>query len=471
MKRITALLIITLTLVPALAALDLSVQDAVDLAVKNNLQLVSAQLDVETAKRQADNSWNSLFPTVNGNAGFMRQNENTSGAMSSMVSGVLNTLGEAATNPLVTTPGSDLYKYGMALKGAAANYPKPADPEFMYSTGISIQEAFNPAMITNIKIAKEKYNNGLLTWQQTRDSIAVNIKKLYYAIVLQEQALEIRKATSDAQYERYIQAKTDYENGYVPELYVLQAQVTYNNSLPQINSARAGVESSKRQLAMLLNLPIDTALVLTDRIDTAYVEVDEQELLALAGGRYDVMALEGQLRLLNLQEKALKQSLFIPNLALSYSVQLTLSDLDNDFWTRDNWTDSGSFSATVAWNLSNLLPWSSSMQSLKDLQDGKKKLELSKTLLTENARIEIMGLVDKLEQSRDELENTQGTIELARKSFDMTQKAFENGSTGALELRDAENQLNQAMLAELSSRYNYLSALIDLEYAVNREIR
>lgn len=450
MKKITALLIFTLMFVPALAALDLSVQDAVDLAVKNNLQLVSAQLDVETAKRQADNSWNSLFPTVNGNAGFMRQNENTSAKSMEAMTGMLKPLFD--------------FLHIMPDTGSS-------DPEFMYSTGISIQEAFNPAMITNIKIAKEKYNNGLLTWQQTRDSIAVNIKKLYYAIVLQEQALEIRKATSDAQYERYIQAKTDYENGYVPELYVLQAQVSYNNSLPQINSARAGVESSKRQLAMLLNLPIDTALVLTDRIDTAYVEVDEQELLALAGGRYDVMALEGQLRLLNLQEKALKQSLFIPNLALSYSVQLTLSDLDNDFWTRDNWTDSGSFSATVAWNLSNLLPWSSSMQSLKDLQDGKKKLELSKTLLTENARIEIMGLVDKLEQSRDELENTQGTIELARKSFDMTQKAFDNGSTGALELRDAENQLNQALLAELSSRYNYLSALIDLEYAVNREIR
>lgn len=111
------------------------------------------------------------------------------------------------------------------------------------------------------------------------------------------------------------------------------------------------------------------------------------------------------------------------------------------------------------------------MQNLKDIQDAKKKLELSRTLLTENAGIEILGLADKLEQSRNELENTKGTIELASKSFDMTQKAFENGSTGALELRDAENQLNQARLAELSSRYNYLTALIDLEYAVNREIR
>ena len=451
MKKITALLIITLALVPALFAMNLSVQDAVDLAVKGNLQLVSAQLDVQTAGRQADNSWNALFPSVSGNAGFMRQNENT-GAKSM----------EAMTSML--KPVFDYLHIPMPATGSS-------DPEFMYSTGISIQEAFNPAMITNIRIAREKYNNGLLTYEQTRDSIAVNIKKLYYAIVLQEQALEIQKATSGAQYDRYIQAKTDFENGYVPELYVLQAQVTYSNSIPQINSAQSSIDASKRQLAMLLNLPIDTELVLTDRIDTAFVDIDEQELLALAGGRYDIMALEGQLRLLNLQEKALKQSIFIPNLAVSYSVQLTLSDLDNDFWTRDNWTDSGSFSATVAWNLSNMLPWSSSMQSLKDIQDGKKKLELSKTLLAENARIEIMGLVDKLEQSRGELENTRGTIELARKSFDMTQKAFDNGSTGALELRDAENQLNQAKLAELSSRYNYLSALIDLEYAVNREIR
>ena len=464
MKKSVTLLILILIAATSLSALDLSVQEAVDLAVKGNLQLASAQIDVDTAARQAANSWNSLFPTINANAGFSRQNENTSAAMS----GIMSSLGLLA---MKDADGyvSELFKYGKDLYDLSN--VKPSDPEFMYSTGISFQEAFNPAMLTNIRIAKEKYSNGLLTYQQTKDSIAVNIKKIYYAIVLQEQALEIQKATSAAQYDRYIQAKTDFENGYVPELYVLQAQVTYSNSVPQINSAQAQVEAAKRQLAMLLNLPIDTELVLTDSIETAFVNVDEQELLSLVQGRYDVMALEGQIKLLNLQEKALKQSIFIPNIALSYSVQMTLSKLEKDFWTRSNWMDNGSFSATVAWNLSNMLPWSSSMQSLKDIQDAKKKLELSRTLLTANAGIEILGLADKLEQSRNELENTKGTIELASKSFDMTQKAFENGSTGALELRDAENQLNQARLAELSSRYNYLTALIDLEYAVNREIR
>lgn len=468
MKKTIALLIIFLALLPGLFALDLSVQDAVDLAVKGNLQLASAQIDLETARRQADNSWNSLFPTINGNAGFTRQNENNSSAMSGIL-GALGALAIKNADMSLNPYDSELFRYGVELMEYAS--AKPADPEFMYSTGLSFQEAFNPAMLTNIRIANEKYKNGLLTYQQTRDSIAVSIKKVYYAIVLQEQALEIQKATSAAQYDRYIQTKTDYENGYVPELYVLQAQVTYSNSVPQVNSAQAQVESAKRQLAMLLNLPIDTELVLTDSIEAAFVDVDEQGLISLTGGRYDVMALEGQIKLLNLQEKALKQTIFIPNLALSYSVQMTLPDLESDFWKRSNWMDNGSFSATVAWNLSNMLPWSTSMQNLKDLQDAKKKLELTKALATENARIEIMGLVDKLEQSRDELKNTQGTIELAEKSFNMTQKAFDNGSTGALELRDAENQLKQARLAELSSRYNYLTALIDLEFAVNREIR
>lgn len=451
MKKSVTLLMLILIAATSLSALDLSVQEAVDLAVKGNLQLASAQIDVDTAARQAANSWNSLFPTINANAGFTRQNENSGAKSMETMVGILKPIFDVLHIPVPDIGSSD--------------------PEFMYSTGISFQEAFNPAMLTNIRIAKEKYSNGLLTYQQTADSIAVNIKKIYYAIVLQEQALEIQKATSAAQYDRYIQAKTDFENGYVPELYVLQAQVTYSNSVPQINSAQAQVEAAKRQLAMLLNLPIDTELVLTDSIETAFVNVDEQELLSLVQGRYDVMALEGQIKLLNLQEKALKQSIFIPNIALSYSVQMTLPDLESDFWTRSNWMDNGSFSATVAWNLSNMLPWSSSMQSLRDLQDAKKKLELSRTLLAEKAGIEILGLADKLEQSRNELENTKGTIELASKSFDMTQKAFENGSTGALELRDAENQLNQARLAELSSRYNYLTALIDLEFAVNREIR
>jgi outer membrane protein TolC len=39
-----------------------------------------------------------------------------------------------------------------------------------------------------------------------------------------------------------------------------------------------------------------------------------------------------------------------------------------------------------------------------------------------------------------------------------------------LDVRDAENSLNQAKLGLLSEQFNYLSNVLDLEYAVNSKL-
>ena len=42
----------------------LTVDDAVRIALDNNLSLKRSSLDVQTRKRTADNSWNSLLPSI-----------------------------------------------------------------------------------------------------------------------------------------------------------------------------------------------------------------------------------------------------------------------------------------------------------------------------------------------------------------------------------------------------------------------
>ena len=39
-----------------------------------------------------------------------------------------------------------------------------------------------------------------------------------------------------------------------------------------------------------------------------------------------------------------------------------------------------------------------------------------------------------------------------------------------MDLRDTESQLNQAKLGQLNQKFNYISALMDLEYTLNTDL-
>ena len=52
----------------------------------------------------------------------------------------------------------------------------------------------------------------------------------------------------------------------------------------------------------------------------------------------------------------------------------------------------------------------------------------------------------------------------------MTLASYRNGTSELLDLRDAEDQLNQAKLGLANEKYNYLSGLLDLEYMLNTNL-
>lgn len=52
----------------------------------------------------------------------------------------------------------------------------------------------------------------------------------------------------------------------------------------------------------------------------------------------------------------------------------------------------------------------------------------------------------------------------------MSAKSYRNGTTELLDLRDAENSLNQAKLGQLNQKMNYINALMDLENTLNTNL-
>ena len=251
---------------------------------------------------------------------------------------------------------------------------------------------------------------------------------------------------------------------------MLQAQVSYENKRPEVEQADRLLRQQLDTFAFIIGLPVGTSIVLDGSIEPEYVDVDVDTLIQkYSASSLDIKNLDATISSLKDNLSAINLSSYTPALALNYSLQPALIyGLDFDRYTdADNWNDSNSFSITLAWNLTNLLPWSSNRQNAKNIESNLKKLELSREMAVENQKVEVRKAVDTLTQARQQIDAMGRNIKLAQRSYEMTMRSFRNGTTELLDVRDAESQLDQAKLGLANQKFNYISALLDLEKTLN----
>lgn len=442
---------------------SLTVEQAVDYANENSKSLKSSAIDLEIAKRAKKYSWNIFLPSVQATGTL---NRTTASSWDSIVSGV----GQGASFAAGTWIPQAKWE-GLAEN---AGLKENESMHWAATGGISASLNLSLAQIYQIKAARASYESGKITWDQAVKDNTRSIKKMFYGLLLQQESLKIQQTSLQNARSRYDQAVTNFRNGRIPELQLLQAQVAYENQKPSVLNAENSFEQQLDLFAFMLGMPVGTKLKLEGEISASLKDFDADELIAqYSTNRIDVESLQKQLEILRLNKRALDLGSFTPALVLNYGWQPTLAPyaLDFDKWSKsDNWNDNGSLSITLAWNLTNMLPFSANRQQAKDLEDNIRKLEIALEQTRDNAELEIRTYVDKLAVSKANIEASEQQINLAQRSYDMTLVAYRNGRTELLDVRDAENQLNQAKLGLANEEFNYISNLLDLEYSVNTEL-
>lgn len=441
----------------------LSIDDAVNYALENSRTLKSYDIDLEIKKRAADNSWNVFIPSVQVTGTFRRLNESPyptylSTSLSKITSKYKNmTEAEAAAK--------------MALKEQGIE-----DGELVHwSTvgGFDVSWNFSLAYISAIQASKAAYEGQKISWEQNRKDTVLNIKKLFYGLFLQQENLKIQKDTLESARQRMVQAEANFKNGLVPEIQLLQTQVNYENTKPQVEDAERVLNQQFDTFAFLLGMDVGTKIELSGSIEPVYVDVDTDVLLEKYGSRdLDIQLMENNIKSVKIGIRGLELGNFVPSLVVNFAYQPSYNGSNAfkfipDIGKSDKWNDRGALTLSLAWNLSNMLPWSSNMQQLKDYKQNLVQLELALETLKENQKMNVKKAVDTLNQARAQIENMNRSVELAQKAYDMQYKSYRNGTTELLDLKDAESSLNQAKLGQLNQKYQYISALMDLESILN----
>lgn len=417
----------------------LTIEQAVDYARENSKTLQSSAIDLEIKKRASSYSWNQFMPSVQVTGTMSRKNE--------------------VTPMSISIPG----------------YPMPPQPDpteadhWTAVGGVSVSWNFSAAMIESIRLAKRDYEAGLISWDQTLRQTELQIEKLFYGLLLQEESLKIQQDSLENARLRMEQARINYLNGLIPELSYIQAQVSYQNMKPSVMKQEQLLKQQLDMFGFLIGLPAGTKIELEGAIEPPHTDLVAQDLVDISmESNPDILLLNKNLEILKLTYSMQNLQTYIPSLSLSWGVQPVVSDIQEN-WI-DNYTDGGSFSATLVWNLTNMLPFSANQQKAKDTKDNIRKMELSLETLKENTALNIRTQIDNLNQAWANIEAASGNITLAQKSYDMNVTSYQNGTRELLDVKDAESQLNQAKLGLINSKYEYLTGLLDLEYSLNIDL-
>lgn len=417
----------------------LTIEQAVDYARENSKTLQSSAIDLEIKKRASSYSWNQFMPSVQVTGTMSRKNEVTPMSISI---------------PGITMPPQ----------------PDPTEADHWTAVGgVSVSWNFSAAMIESIRLAKRDYEAGLISWDQTLRQTELQIEKLFYGLLLQEESLKIQQDSLENARLRMEQARINYLNGLIPELSYIQAQVSYQNMKPSVMKQEQLLKQQLDMFGFLIGLPTGIKIELEGAIEPPHIELVAQDLVDISmENNPDILLLNKNLEILKLTYSMQNLQTYIPSLSLSWGFQPVVSDIQEN-WI-DNYTDGGSFSATLVWNLTNMLPFSANQQKAKDTKDNIRKMELSLETLKENTALNIRTQIDNLNQAWANIEAASGNITLAQKSYDMNVTSYQNGTRELLDVKDAESQLNQAKLGLINSKYEYLTGLLDLEYSLNIDL-
>jgi outer membrane protein TolC len=436
----------------------ISPDEAVELAFKNNLSLQSSQAAVDTKKRKADVAWNVFVPSLSVNGMLIRDNE------AATVTGL--------------APAAGLLPAGYALlPGIPAGTPvlgvtpySVEAPQWHIAGSLSVSLNISFALFEGMRNLRLDYQGGLISYEKAKAQLERDVRKSYYQMLLLAEQIALLEESYLAAQRRVDMAETNYRSGLVPELTWLQARVSMENMKPSIDQAENGLKLAMASFAMNLGLPYETQFELIPVSGGAsFIPLDTAELISkAASGKPEILELRQNVLLLESGRKAQFYQNYTPYLSLSWNMNptFTADPWKNSWFDGDSWRKSGSFTLTLGMRLDSLLPFGSGSQNVKNMDDNLRSLNIGLAQAIRGTELEIYNTVLSLERARVTAETQELTADLAERTYRLTEEAYRAGLNDLLEVQNAELELRRARLGVLEQYFNYLTGLIDLEYAI-----
>ena len=417
----------------AWAETTLNIDAAVAMALERNLSLRRAEIDIAAAQRRQNNSWNPLLPSLS--------------------VGALVNHPAAITDPL--------------------NPQQPAGwtPGFALSASLHL----TPAIIANMRQTKEEYEAGLINYMTARQELELQVRKLFYQILLLRANIELAEHNVESAQSRHEQASTLMRAGRASTIDEIAARLDVSIQQTTVHHTMTIYNTALDHLKYFLMIPMEETVILEgDLLD--FTLTDPQTMIESGQESLQMRLIRQSIAVIEAQRRTAHHRSFSPVLTFSWdSVPLYIGDVNTGQpapapptipvnGLRDS---SGQFSIIFSIKPDNFLRWSPAKEQINTIDDAIAK---QRNLLSEasiNHQNTVERLLRDIARSGEIIETLNLNITLAEETLRMQTNAFRQGAVELTTLNNTRDNLFSAQNRLLSEKFNLLSIILDLEKELN----
>ncbi|MDP8238392.1 MAG: TolC family protein [Candidatus Hatepunaea meridiana] len=410
--------------------LQLSLDQALSLAQKNDLSLATARLEVETGDAQVREATSAALPNVSISGG----------------------LSHYMVVPKMYLPDPFMDGGGWITMGL----PNDANASISLQQPIWLAGKVGMALKA-ARIYQQIARDGLVS---NRAKLKSDVIKEYFGFVLTQ---EVVKVTEEALAQARRHAETVermFNVGMASEFDMLRAQVEVQSLVPGIANARKNAELARISFCNRIGANPDDNIILTDELSD---EIKQSRLLGKTEAFDAARIVRPEFKVYNLKErldkislKAEKRNIYWPNFTFGLNYRRNTSGQKIS-----DMTDIADWPETFTWMLNAQIPLFDGFATPAKIQKAKivlRRTKIEQTQLEQNIRLEVSLTLSELKRAQDQLNSLKAALDLAKRALDIAETRYEQGVSTELEVLDSQ-------LALRNTRLSYLQGLYDLRVA------
>ncbi|HVM49929.1 MAG TPA: TolC family protein [Candidatus Acidoferrum sp.] len=414
----------------------LSIADTINIALRQNPNVVRAQKDVEAAAGVAVQSRAIAIPKVRAAGSY-----------------------SAVQSTDIDTPNIPGFNFTFGTEQAWASQIRVV--QSLYEGG---------RILSGLRVARLTKERSLLSYQTVVADTVLAVELAYFDVLLAQQEIIVQERSVELLNNELSDTKRRYEAGTVPQFNVLRATVEVANQEPKLIRARNDYRISKNVLANALgfNIPKDTLedipLHLSDKLEAEPYKVDLSQAIVLALERRTELGVLRKTEALRYEDIVNARAGYLPSVQAygGYDLHSSMftSDLTYDVY---GWTAG----VQVGWDIfDGFLTKGKVMQARAEY--AKAAVDLDDT--TRRIELDVRTAYSKFIEATDLLASQQKVVEQATEALRLASARYDAGTGTQLDVLSARTALTDADTTQVEALHDYAAARARLERAVGLNI-
>jgi len=440
-----------------------SLKEAQAYAIKNNLQIKMAAIDIGISQQTVKSLTAIGLPQIDGSGSFQHFLDIPTSVVPADAFGFPGWFNQWINDISQNT-------------GTYPNFPPIQEGEFQElqfgskyssSVGINMQQLiFDGSYLIGLKAANTYVEVNEQTLVKTEIEVKNLVAQAYYSVLVSYENIKIITSNINSVKKTLNEAKEIEKNGLIEETDISQIELMLTNLKISLRNAKQQENISRNLLKFQMGMDISNKIILSNLLENLIAEAKENSIVEnpSSESHIDFKLAQTQVTLMSLNHKA-ENSKYLPTLRGFFNHQ------QNSFRNEFNFFDGGQWYPSTLWGLNISVPIFGGFGQNAKLQKAKldlEKAELLKSQVEQYLKLSIQSAKAEFATAIDHFENKELNLKLSKKINENTLIKFQEGMSTTLDLSLTENQLFNSQANYIQSIFRFLKAKSNLDKAIGQ---